>query len=84
MKKNKKIFPDAAAFAERAAKYFSDCDNTVIFSAVCASCKKEDTKVDAPDAAGVGKKGETQTERVEGNVDLNGPNEQIPGSTTRY
>lgn len=42
MKKNKKIFPDAAAFAERAAKYFSDCDNTVIFSAVCASCKKED------------------------------------------
>ena len=42
LKKNKKIFPDAAAFAERAAKYFSDCDNTVIFSAVCASCKKDD------------------------------------------
>ena len=42
MNKTYKIFPDAAAFAERAAKYFSDCDNTVIFSSVCASCKKED------------------------------------------
>lgn len=40
--KSKKIFPDAAAFAERAAKYFKDCDNTVIYSSVCASCKKED------------------------------------------
>ena len=48
------------------------------------SCKKDDTSAEAPDANGVGKKGETQTERVEGNVDLNGPNEQIPGSTTRY
>ena len=42
MTETNKIFPDAAAFAERAAKYFNDCDNTVIFSAVCASCKKED------------------------------------------
>jgi hypothetical protein len=42
LNKTYKIFPDAAAFAERAAKYFSDCDNTVIFSSVCASCKKED------------------------------------------
>lgn len=49
-----------------------------------ASCKKEDTKVDAPDAAGVGKKGETQTQKVDGNVDLNGPNEQINGDTIRY
>ncbi|MBQ8404991.1 MAG: hypothetical protein IJX55_11335 [Clostridia bacterium] len=42
LKKNKKIFPDAAAFAERAAKYFQDCDSTTIFSSVCASCKKDD------------------------------------------
>ena len=48
------------------------------------SCKKEDPASGAPDAAGVGKKGETQTQRVEGTVDLSGPNEQVPGSTTRY
>ena len=48
------------------------------------SCKKDDTSADAPDAAGVGKKGETQTQKVDGNVDLDAPNEQIPGSTTRY
>ena len=46
MNQDKKIFPDAAAFAERAAKYFMDCDNTVIFSAVCASCKKDDGCLD--------------------------------------
>jgi hypothetical protein len=48
LKKNKKIFPDAAAFAERAAKYFMDCDNTVIISPVCTSCKKEDGCFDCP------------------------------------
>ena len=42
MKKNKKIFPDAAAFAERAAKYFKECDSTVVYTAACASCKKDD------------------------------------------
>ncbi len=47
------------------------------------SCKKEDPAVDAPDAAGVGKKGETETTRVEGSVDLDGPNEQLPGFTDR-
>ena len=48
------------------------------------SCKKEDPALSAPDAAGVGKKGETQTQKVEGTVDQNGPNEQIPGDTVRY
>ncbi|MBQ7291798.1 MAG: hypothetical protein IJW76_08775 [Clostridia bacterium] len=48
MKKNKKIFPDAAAFAERAAKYFQECDSTTIFSAVCASCKKDDGCLSCP------------------------------------
>ena len=42
LKKNKKIFPDAAAFAERAAKYFKECDSTVVYTAACASCKKDD------------------------------------------
>ncbi len=42
LKKNKKIFPDAAAFAERAAKYFQDCDNTVVPLNNCNSCKKEE------------------------------------------
>ena len=46
MNETNKIFPDAAAFAERAAKYFQDCDNTVIFSAACASCKKEEGCLD--------------------------------------
>jgi hypothetical protein len=31
----------AAAFAKKAKKYFSDCDNTVIPSAACVSCKNE-------------------------------------------
>ena len=48
LKKNKKIFPDAAAFAERAAKYFQECDSTTIFSAVCASCKKDDGCLSCP------------------------------------
>ena len=63
------------------------CLLVILTLCVCmlfVSCKKDDTSAEAPDANGVGKKGETQTERVEGNVDLNGPNEQIPGSTTRY
>ena len=47
------------------------------------SCKKEDTVIDAPDANSVGKKGETQTEKIPGSVDLDGPNEQLPGWTTR-
>ena len=46
MNEKNKIFPDAAAFARRAAKYFRECDNTVIFSSVCASCKKEDGCLD--------------------------------------
>lgn len=46
MNETNKIFPDAAAFAERAAKYFQDCDNTVVFSSVCASCKKEEGCLD--------------------------------------
>ncbi len=48
MKKTKKIFPDAAAFAERAAKYFMDCDNTIVVTPVCVSCKKEDGCFDCP------------------------------------
>ena len=48
-----------------------------------ASCKNEDTIVDAPDAAGVGKKGETQTQKVEGVVDLDAPNQAVDGFTTR-
>ena len=48
LKKNKKIFPDAAAFAKRAAKYFQECDSTTIFSAVCASCKKDDGCLSCP------------------------------------
>lgn len=48
------------------------------------SCKKEDPNTAAPDAAGVGKKGETETTKVQGSVDQNGPNEQLPDWTTRY
>ena len=47
------------------------------------SCKKEDTIIDAPDAANVGKKGETQTQKVETEVELGGPNVQLPGFTDR-
>ncbi|MGN1095330.1 MAG: terminase small subunit [Eubacteriales bacterium] len=42
MNYSKKIFPDAAAFAERAARYFRECDDSVIPSAACTSCKNED------------------------------------------
>ena len=48
------------------------------------SCKKEDPNTAAPDAAGIGKKGETETTKVQGSVDQNGPNEQLPDWTTRY
>ncbi len=48
------------------------------------SCKKEDPAIDAPDAAGVGKKGETETQKVQGEVDLNGPKVQVPGYTLPY
>lgn len=40
MSKNKKEVLTAAAFAKRAKKYFEECDNTVIPSAACMSCKK--------------------------------------------
>ena len=62
------------------------CLLVILTLCVCmlfVSCKKEDTVIDAPDAAGVGKKGETQTQKVEGTVDQNGPNEQLDGYTTR-
>ena len=47
------------------------------------SCKKEDVIVNAPDAAGVGKDGQITTEKVQGEVELDVPDVQIPGYTTR-
>lgn len=47
------------------------------------SCKKEDPALDAPDAAGVGKKGESQTQKIPGQVEIDAPNEQLPGWTNR-
>ena len=48
------------------------------------SCKKEDTIIDAPDASNVGKKGETETTKVEKPLEFVGPNEQLPDQTIRY
>ncbi|MBO5024205.1 MAG: hypothetical protein J6D11_07870 [Clostridia bacterium] len=42
MSKNNIEVLTAAAFAKKAKKYFADCDNTVIPSAACASCKSDD------------------------------------------
>ena len=44
---------------------------------------KDDTVADAPDANDVGKKGDSETTKVEGTVDQNGPNVQLPDWTTR-
>ena len=62
------------------------CLLVILSLCVCmlfVSCKKEDPALSAPDAAGIGKKGETETTKVDGSVDLNGPNEQLPDWTTR-
>ena len=57
---------------------------TLCVCILLASCKNEDTIIDAPDAAGVGKKGETQTQKVDGVVDLDGPNQDLDDFTPRH
>ena len=52
------------------------------------SCKQEDPAYDAPDAADVGQKGESQTQKVDPQPDYLSPdnaetNQQIPGFTVR-
>lgn len=48
------------------------------------SCKKEDPALDAPDAAGVGKKGESQTQKVPGQVEMDVDAVPVPGYTMPY
>ncbi len=62
------------------------CLLVILTLCVCilfVSCKKEDPGKNDPDSADVGKKGEIQTDRVQSDVELNGPNEQLPGFTDR-
>ena len=48
------------------------------------SCKKEDPELEAPDSAGVGKKGEQQTQKVQGEVNIPNPGVQQDGYTIPY
>ena len=62
------------------------CLLVILTLCVCilfVSCKKEDPGKNDPDSIDVGKKGEIQTDRVQSDVELNGPNEQLPGFTDR-
>lgn len=42
MRKDKKIFPDAEDFAERAKRYFKDCDSSVMLSPSCEKCAEKE------------------------------------------
>jgi hypothetical protein len=56
---------------------------TLCLCILFVSCTKEDPGKNDPDSADIGKKGEIQTDRVQPEVELNGPNEQLPGFTDR-
>ena len=58
---------------------------TLCLCLVFASCAKEDNVIDAPDVGGIGKNDTLVTDpNVEGEVNLNEPNQAVEGTTPRY
>ncbi len=58
---------------------------TLCLCVMFASCKKDDEIVPAPDAGGVNKSGEVVIDtNLPGDVNLDGPNQAVNGSTPRY
>ncbi len=58
---------------------------TLCLCVIFASCKKDDEVVPAPNGGSIEKSGETVIDTdMPGEVELNGPNQSIEGSTPRY